>query len=147
MIVLPSAFSLEWLTTNYPKLLGTIIYLFIFGELIDAYQNHHIPHIGQVKVVLHALFFVEFWEEFINEAAYPKAKHFLSKQACDIVESLIHSFIKIIIIYHDYLPETYPLLPWLLSTEPCEHIFGICRQILQDFTMLDFYHIIPKFFI
>ena len=41
----------------------------------------------------------------------------------------------------------YPLLPWLHSTEPCEHVFGLCRQILQDFTMHDFQFMIPKLFI
>jgi hypothetical protein len=39
---------------------------------------------------------------------------------------------------------TYPLLPWLYSAEICEHIFGLCRQIQQDFTFLDFLYMVPK---
>jgi hypothetical protein len=34
--------TLQWLVEKYPDLHGTIIYLFIFGELIDAYQNRKI---------------------------------------------------------------------------------------------------------
>lgn len=34
-----------------------------------------------------------------------------------------------------------------LSLLMCEHVFGLCRQILQDFTMHDFQHMIPKLFI
>ena len=142
-----SADALAWLTENYPELLGPIIYLFVFGELIDAYQNRHIPHIERVHMVLCTLFFMEIWEEFLDKAGYPKGIYFLSKEACDIVKYLINGFIKLIIVYRDHLPRTYPLLPWLLSTEPCEHIFGLCRQILQDFTMHDFQYMIPKLFV
>ena len=142
-----SADALAWLTENYPELLGPIIYLFVFGELIDAYQNRHIPHIERVHMVLRIFFFIEIWEEFLDKAGYPKGIYFLSKEACNIVKHLIHGFIKLIIIYRDHLPAMYPLLPWLHSTEPCEHIFGLCRQILQDFTMHDFQFMIPKLFI
>jgi hypothetical protein len=142
-----SADALQWLTENYPALLGPIIYLFVFGELIDAYQNRHISHIERVTMILRTLFFMEMWEEFLIKAHYARAKYFVSKEACDIIKFLIHGFLKLIIIYRDYLPRMYPLLPWLLSTEPCEHVFGLCRQILQDFTMLDFHHMIPKLFL
>ena len=62
---------LEWLCDHHPELLGAIVYLFIIGELIDAYQNHHIPHVEQVCMVLHTLFFLKIWEEFLEEAGYP----------------------------------------------------------------------------
>ena len=126
-----SADALQWLTENYPTLLGPIIYLFVFGELIDAYQNRHIPHIERVNMVLRTLFFMEMWEEFLIKAHYARAKYFVSKEACDIIKFLIHGFLKLIIIYRDHLPKMYPLLPWLLSTEPCEHVFGLCRQICR----------------
>jgi hypothetical protein len=52
--------------------------------------------------------------------------------------------LSLIVIYRDHLNETYPLLPWLHSTEVCEHVFGLCRQIQQDFTELDFLYMVPK---
>ena len=143
-----SADVLEWLCNHHPELLGAIIYLFIFGELIDAYQNRRIPHIERVCMVLRTLFFLEIWEEFLEEAGYPRAKYFISKEACDIVKYLVHGLIKLIVIYRDHLGmQVYPLLPWLLSTEMCEHVFSICRQILQDFSLVNFYEMIPKLFI
>ena len=143
-----SADVLEWLCDHHPELLGAIVYLFIFGELIDAYQNRHVNHIERVRMVLRTLFFLEIWEEFLDEAGYPRAKYFISKEACDIVKYLVHGLIKLIIIYRDHLGmKVYPLLPWLLSTEMCEHVFGICRQILQDFSLVNFYEMIPKLFI
>lgn len=143
-----SADVLEWLCDHHPELLGAIIYLFIFGELIDAYQNRHIPHIERVCMVLRTFFFLEIWEEFLIEAGYPRGKYFISKEACDIVKYLVHGLIKLIIIYRDHLgTRVYPLLPWLLSTEMCEHVFGICRQILQDFSLANFYEMMPKLFL
>ncbi|KAJ7182126.1 hypothetical protein C8R46DRAFT_826347, partial [Mycena filopes] len=38
----------------------------------------------------------------------------------------------------------FPLLPWLHSSEACEHVFGESRRIVKDFTMLDFLYMIPK---
>lgn len=141
-----SSNALEWLVKNYPDLLGPITYLFVFGELIDAYQNRHIELIERLEMVFRTYFFMEMWENFLEKAGYPKGKHFLSKEACDITRTLIHGLIKLVVIYRD-LPESYPLLLWLLLTEVCEHIFGLCRQIIPDFTLLDFYYMIPKLFV
>ena len=51
--------------------------------------------------------------------------------------------ILLIIVYREYYPE-YPLLPWLLSTEPLEHLFGTVRLIKRDFTYADFLDLVPK---
>ncbi|KAH6871091.1 hypothetical protein BKA70DRAFT_1489938 [Coprinopsis sp. MPI-PUGE-AT-0042] len=138
-----SASVLSWIVENYGRWSGTIIYLFIFGELIDAYQNRKIGHCERVKMAMRAYFFIEIWEQFLIKAGYDKRKHFISKEAADIMHYLIFGLIKLIIIYRDGAV-TYPLLPWLLSTEVCEHVFGILRQILPDFTILDFYFMVPK---
>ncbi|KAI0070187.1 hypothetical protein K474DRAFT_1776934 [Panus rudis PR-1116 ss-1] len=31
-----------------------------------------------------------------------------------------------------------------MSTEPCEHVFSLCRLTVKDFTMLDFIYMVPK---
>jgi hypothetical protein len=144
---LGSADVLQWLIDHYPQLLGPIIYLFIFYELIDAYQNRHMKHAERAQLALRALFFMEMWEEFLEKAGYAKAKHFISHEACDITRFLIHGLLQLIIVYRDDLDGVYPLLPWLLSTEVCEHVFGLCHQIIKDFTLLDFFYMMPKLFI
>ena len=144
---LGSTDTLQWLADHYPQLLGPITYLFIFYELIDVYQSRNMKHVERAQLALRALFFMEMWEEFLDKGKYPKAKHFILKEACDITCFLIHGLLQLIVIYRDDLDGVYPLLPWLLSTEVCEHVFGLCRQIVKDFTMLNFYYIIPKLFI
>jgi hypothetical protein len=136
--------ALAWLVEHYPDLLGPIVYLFVFGELIDAYQNRHIEHVERVQMGLRAYFFMEIWEKFLDKAGYSKAKHFLSKEACGITRTLIQGLLKLIIIYRDHLPDIYPLLLWLLSTEVNEHVFGLCRKIAPDFTLHDFVFMVPK---
>jgi hypothetical protein len=144
---LGSADVLQWLADHYPQLLGPIVYLFIFYELIDAYQNRVMKHVERAQLALQALFFMEMWEDFLEKAGYAKSKHFLLHEACDITRFLIHGLLQLIIIYCDNLDGVYPLLPWLLSTEIFEHVFGLCQQIIKDFTMLDFYYMILKLFI
>ena len=138
---------LRWLIENHPELLGPINFLFVSYELIDGYQSRSMKHIERVQVALRALFFMEMWEQFLDKAGYPKAKHFLSHEACDITRFLIHGLLQLIFVYRDLLDDVYPLLPWLLSTEVCEHVFGLCRQIVKDFTEMDFIYMIPKLFI
>jgi len=87
------------------------------------------------------------WKCGKTSSRRPKAKHFISHEACDITRFLIYGLLQLIIVYRDDLDGVYPLLPWLLSTEVCEHVFGLCRQIIKDFTILDFYYMISKLFI
>ena len=47
-----SADTLSYLTNHHPDRVGEIVYLFVFGDLIDAYQNRSIPHREQVKMLL-----------------------------------------------------------------------------------------------
>ena len=142
-----SGSTLEWLTKNHPEHLGLIVYLFICGELIDAYQNRSLSLSARVQLVLRAHFFIELWEKFLKVSKYPKSRHYVSPQCADITRILIHGFLQIVIIYRDYSGDVRPLLPWLLSTEVVEHVFGLCRQIVNDFTMLDFHYMVPKLFI
>ena len=60
----------------------------------------------------------------------------MSPQCADITRTLIHGLLQVVIIYRDYSGDNQLLLPWLLSTEVIEHVFGLCRQIVKDFTML-----------
>lgn len=141
-----SGATLEWLSTNRPESLGLIIYLFISGELIDAYQNRFLTLTARVQLVLRAHFFFELWEKFLEVSKYPKARHYISPQCADITRMLIHGFLQVVIIYRDYSGGPRPLLPWLLSTEVVEHVFGLCRQIVKDFTLLNFHEMVPKLF-
>ena len=142
-----SADTLSFLANHYPERVGEIIYLFVFGDLIDAYQNRSISHRERVKMLLRARYFLDSWECFLQRASYKKHLHFLSHEATDILRQIIEGLLGLIYIYRDCLhnpDDTNPLLPWLHSTEQCEHIFGEARRIVEDFCFLDFIYMIPK---
>jgi hypothetical protein len=148
-----SAAALEWLKCHHDsdpvhtEVRGLITFLFLMGEVVDAYQNREIPHLERVKMVLRLYFFLERWESFLGHAQYPKATHFISGQFRNILQSIIFGLIQLIVVYRDNYGSRFPLLPWLHSTEVCEHVFGVLRSLVKDFTMLDFYNLVPKLFL
>ena len=139
-----SAATLDFLSKNHPDYLGEIVYLFVFGELVDAYQNRSMPHIDRVKLVLRVRYFLDLWQSFLGRTVYSETKYFLSREATDIARMLIDGYLGLIVVYHDHVDDTFPLLPWLHSSETCEHIFGEARNIIKDFSMLDFIYMISK---
>lgn len=142
-----SADALSYLTNHYPDRIGEIVYLFVFGELIDAYQNRSISHGERVKMLLRARYFLDSWGRFLACSGYKKHLHILSHEALDILRQIIEGLLGLIYIYRDHLrnpDDINPLLPWLHSTEQCEHIFGEARQIVADFCFLDFIYMVPK---
>jgi hypothetical protein len=139
--------TLSYLTSHHPDRAGEIVYLFMFGDLIDAWQNRSIPHRERVKMLLRARYFLDSWERFLKCADYKKHLHFLSREAIDILRQIIKGLLGLIYIYRDHLDNSdnmNPLLPWLHSMEQCEHIFGEAQRIVTDFCFLDFIYMIPK---
>jgi hypothetical protein len=139
-----SADVIKFLVDNHPNYAGEIIYLFIFGELIDAYQNHCITHAECLKLVLWAQYFLDAWETYLDHSGYKHSQYFLSHEAVNIAHIIIEGYIALVIIHIDHLPDLFPLCPWLHSTEACEHGFGEAQKIVKDFTMLDLIYMVPK---
>ncbi|KDQ60091.1 hypothetical protein JAAARDRAFT_45943 [Jaapia argillacea MUCL 33604] len=133
-----SATALKYLVESYPDNLGLAAYLFVFGDMVDAYQNRAISHLERAKM--------DIWKTFLQEAGYPKARYYISQEADDISDILINGYISLLIIHRDHLerPHAFPLLPWLHGTSPNEHAFGTWRSVLEDPTMLDILHLVPK---
>ncbi|KAJ7814859.1 hypothetical protein B0H13DRAFT_2242659 [Mycena leptocephala] len=139
-----SADTLKYRADHHPEYLGEIICLFIFGELIDAYQNRSMCHADRLQLVLRARYFPDSWASFLDIAAYNKSVYFLSREAIDIARIIIEGYIALLYIHRDHMTDLFPLLPWLHSSEACEHVFGEARRIVKDFSMLDFVYMIPK---
>ncbi|KAJ3743240.1 hypothetical protein DFH05DRAFT_1536253 [Lentinula detonsa] len=139
-----SAATLQFISKKHPDQIGVIVYLFIFGELCDAYQNRNLNHSERINILLRSRYFIDMLQQFIDKIpCYKPHQHFISREAFDIISFLINGLISLIIIHRDHHPHI-PLLPWLHSSEACEHVFGLARQIIKDFTMLDFYQMVPK---
>jgi len=139
-----SADVIKYLADHHPDYVGEIVYLFIFGELIDAYQNRSMEHLERIKLALRARYFLDSWETFLKMCGYRKDHYFISREANDILRIIIEGLISLIIIHRDHLPTPAPLLPWLHSSEACEHFFGEARHVVKDFSYLDLIYMIPQ---
>lgn len=139
-----SASTLEFIIEHKSTNIGLIAYLFVFGEMVDAYQNRKISHLERIKLLLRAKFFKEIWKSFLKEASYSTQRHFISKEADDIMDIVINGYLGLVYIHRDKLKSLFPLLAWIHGTETNEHSFGFLRIIIPDFTMLDVLRAIPK---
>ena len=140
-----SAAALDFVAKQFPNRLGLVVYLFIMGEVVDAYQSRVISHLKRIKMVLRCRYFLRLWKRFLNAAGYTESRHYISREADDILNTLINGLIGLVYIYRDHLRgERYPLLPWLHSTEICEHVFAECRKLVKDFTHLNFLYMFPR---
>ena len=134
-----SAAALDFVTKQFPDRLGLVAYLFVMGEIVDAYQSRSISHLERIKMVLRCRYFLRLWKRFINAAGYTKSKNYISREADDILDTLIDGLIGLVYVYRDHLGgHRYPLLLWLHSTEICEHVFAECRKLVKDFSHLNF---------
>ena len=124
--------------------LGLTIYLFIFGDLIDAYQSRKISHAERVLMVLRAKFFKDLWKSFLHEGGYTEQRYFISRDADSIADTLVLGLLGLIFIHRDAFDRPFPLMPWTHGSESNEHVFGLMRLLISDFTMLDVLRMAPK---
>ncbi|KAJ3927784.1 MAG: hypothetical protein NXY57DRAFT_903259 [Lentinula lateritia] len=142
-----SASTVDWLSSEMHRSeenIGLLVYIFVFGELVDAFQSRTASLIDRVRMVLRAYFFLDLWEQFLDAAGYPKTKYFLSRESLDIIHINIRGFFQMLFIHRDHLPRQYALFLHLLGTSICEHVFGFSRLIDPDFTMYSWYVLKPK---
>lgn len=140
-----SSATLDFVTKLYPERRALIVYLFVLADLHDAYQNRCIPHIERVRMVLRAHYFIGIWRGFLDSAGYSQSRYFLSREAADIMNILVEGYLGLLYAYRDHMDgHIYPLLPWLHSSETCEHVFAECRKLVKDFSYLDFLFAVPR---
>ncbi|KAG8707767.1 hypothetical protein FRC09_001628 [Ceratobasidium sp. 395] len=134
-----SAATLAFIVTHRPAYLALVVYLFILGELCDAYQSRKASHAERARMAMRAYYFMKHWENFLHESGYPISRYFISREASAILSTLVSGIILLIVVYRDHLESRYPLLMWLHSTEGCEHIFGELRKLFPsgNFTHCD----------
>ena len=77
---------LRFIVEHHLDYVGEIVYLVIHGELIDAYQSHHLSHAECIKMALCALYFHYGWCQFLAQAGYHESQHYISREAADITE-------------------------------------------------------------
>ncbi|POG69476.1 hypothetical protein GLOIN_2v1427013, partial [Rhizophagus irregularis DAOM 181602=DAOM 197198] len=128
---------------------GTIIYLFIMGEIVDCYLNRTISPIERVRMAMTGYFFLHLWRFHITtlhqkyQDFVSIKQNFLADQSFAIFSSLCESMVLLVKTHRDYYTQV-PFLPWLHRSESCEHFFGVARQINPDFDFAELIQMLPK---
>ena len=133
-----SAATLDFISKHFPDNIGLAVYLFVMGEVIDAYQSRAIGHLERVKMALRCRYFLRLWKRFLRAVDYSETKYYISREADNILDKLIDGLLALIYVYRSRFSGEYPLLPWMHSTETVEHVFAECRKLVKDFTHLNF---------
>ncbi len=99
---------------------------------------------------MRAYFFLHAWKNYINKCAilhsakwYNMNKSCISTQSFNIFCSLAESLVLLVLAHRDYYPK-YPFFPWEHGTEALEHLFGIARQLMPDFSYYELYKILNR---
>ncbi|TFY83491.1 hypothetical protein EWM64_g516 [Hericium alpestre] len=139
-----SSAVIEYLSRTQPNELGVAVYLFIISEIVDAQQSQTLKHETRIKMLWRGPFFLESWHNNILQHPYYSVNtHFITRELYDILMIFIDAMLSLILAHRNFFPNI-PLLPWLCSTEVCEHAFGCARKIQKDFTFVEWILMIPK---
>ncbi|EIW56114.1 uncharacterized protein TRAVEDRAFT_50602 [Trametes versicolor FP-101664 SS1] len=118
---------------------GLFVYLFILGELFDAWLNRRLAAHERVLAALRARLFLNIWHHHIKSMErrfpdlYKPHRAFISPASFNIFNRLCDTLILLILAYDRFYPDQ-PFCPWLLGTEFVEHFFGLARTLLPNFT-------------
>ncbi|EGG01621.1 uncharacterized protein MELLADRAFT_92001 [Melampsora larici-populina 98AG31] len=129
--------------------LGLSIYLYVVGEMCDAWLNWSIGHRERLRAAWTTEFFFRHWKKYLlNRQSEPHklmsfSQNCISPQSFKIFSTLATSLLQLVIAHREFYP-TCPLLPWKHGSEPCEHSFGWMRVISPRFTVLDARLMMPK---
>ena len=116
---------------------------------MDSYLNRDIAPIERIRMAMTAYFFLHLWKIHIETLVqkYPDfitlRTNFLANQSFAIFTSLAESIVLLVKAHREFYSQI-PLLPWIHGSEPCEHFFGIARQINADFDFAELIQMIPK---
>ena len=73
-----SAAALDFVIKQFPDCLGLIVYLFVMGEVVDAYQSRTITHLERMRMVLQCQYFLCLWKRFLDAAGYLESRQYIS---------------------------------------------------------------------
>ncbi|KAH9929219.1 uncharacterized protein B0H18DRAFT_874204 [Fomitopsis serialis] len=127
--------------TQYIKeeFLGLFVYLYVLGDLFDAWLCRRMSVKDRILAALRARSFLHIWRAHVLllERHYPDlystARSFISPASFKIFNRLCDTLILLVLAYAQYYPDE-PFCPWLLGTDFLEHFFGLARRMLPNFT-------------
>lgn len=118
---------------------ATVEYLKICKMLTSSFLENNLMPIERIINIWYALYFLRIWRKWITtHNEYSLKENFISSNAFNCVEINAHALIEIIIkLRSTGQPNLF--LPWMFSSQPCEHMFRSFRSMgTANFTKINF---------
>lgn len=120
---------------------GTIKYLEIMRNFLDAYMDITLKPLERVSKCWQSLFIVRIWRQYIlDHPSLTLKDNFLTSYAYSCMEQNAHSLILIILcLKGQNSPNLF--MPWLYSSQPCESFYrqiralSPCNSSVTNFTV------------
>ncbi|KAJ7204641.1 hypothetical protein GGX14DRAFT_569210 [Mycena pura] len=140
-----SSASLKKLAEDVEENMGLIVFLFVVGELVDAYESRSMTHALRAKAAMRARLFFTTWKLFLKKQGYSQARYYISAAADKIYHMLVDGLLGLILIHRDHLSTaTIPLLPWKHESMGNERIFAALRDLFPDMSLAQAIFAIPN---
>lgn len=118
---------------------ATVEYLKICKMLTSSFLENNLTPIERIENIWYALYFLRIWRKWITtHNEYSLKENFISSNAFNCVEINAHALIELIVKLRSAgLPDLF--LPWMFSSQPCEHMFRSFRSMgTINFTKINF---------
>lgn len=105
---------------------GTVKYLEIVKNFLDAYIDDSLSPLGRISKLWHSIFVVRMWRIYVlNHNSHTLKNNFMTSHTYRCLELNAHSMV-LILLHHRENNESKLFKPWLYSSQPCESFY---RQI------------------
>ena len=137
-ITSPSVFVL---LEKIPDAKGTLKYLQLLRNFLDAFLHKHLTPLERIRKVWYTIFFLRYWHKWIScHKKYTIKENFITSNANSGVELNGHALVNLVMLMRDKIPNGSELFcPWLLGSQPCEQTFRAARSMTGTFsTVINF---------
>ena len=133
-----TSLSVLKLLEKFPDAKGTLKYLQLLRNFMDAFLDKCLLPLERIKKVWNAIFLLRYWHRWLClNKKFTVRENFITSNANCGVELNGHALIILLILMRDVIPNGNELFcPWLLGSQPCEQTFRAARSMTGTFSTI-----------
>lgn len=127
---------LSLLRNEVPESNGTVQYLQILRDIVDAYMDKNITPLQRIRKIWYSLFLIRIWRNYVvSKKEYTLKENFLTGNCYSCIEINAHSLI-LCIMYLERNKKPELFLPHLFDSQTCESTFRQFRSMTSAFSTI-----------
>jgi len=132
---------------SVPQSSGTKAYVQLMKNVLDAFLDKELTPAERIFRMWTRIFFLRLWMLWLLQNKFSVTKNFITWFTYYCIELNGHALIAIIINLRKMNSPQY-FIPWLMSSQACEHLFRALRSFTTTFSRVvnfDLYELLQKF--